>query len=233
MMMTVRWTLSTTAYQTPLNTGWYRVHNQNLVKMKRRTEDRMPSYVTAIKADAQWCEPDPCGGQCTTGCTAAVWTLWGMRFSIKQKLKWRGSRRGELAVCTHTYAQQTHTHRDHRKILMGCLGRLKEKWTTLQVCGGTTGECQAWTKEKKNLSASRQNISSTASTGWVPSGPTIHFLSLSNQLVDRHQLSTVNLTSMTFHVVFFFMSLKKNEYTVLLCFMVFNSNKTKHHFTFV
>lgn len=38
----------------------------------RSTEDKIPSYVTTIKADAQRCEPDPCGGQCTTGCSAAV-----------------------------------------------------------------------------------------------------------------------------------------------------------------
>lgn len=30
--------------------------------------DEMPSYVTTIKADAQWHEPDPCGAQSTTGC---------------------------------------------------------------------------------------------------------------------------------------------------------------------
>lgn len=37
------------------------------------TKCQTPSYITTIKADAQWCEPDPCRGQpSATGCWAAV-----------------------------------------------------------------------------------------------------------------------------------------------------------------
>lgn len=35
-------------------------------------ENKMPGYVTTIKADAQRCEPDPCGGQRAAGRSAAV-----------------------------------------------------------------------------------------------------------------------------------------------------------------
>lgn len=106
-------------------------------------EDKMPSYVTTIKADAWRCEPDPCGGQRTTGrsssCLRDMWILWGMRFSIKQKLEWRGSHRESALSFTRPH---------QRKILLGHVGPVKAKWIIDLGCGGATG---VWTSKQSIL----------------------------------------------------------------------------------
>lgn len=68
------------------------------------------------------------------------------------KAQVKGLSQGELAplsLCTHTHLL-THTHTDHRKILLGYVGSVKEKWIIDLLCGGATGECLAWTKKHNN-----------------------------------------------------------------------------------
>lgn len=109
----------------------------------RSTEDKMPSYVTTIKADAQRCEPDPCGGQRTTGCSAAVCKTCGFSEAWdfpSNKISSKGALAGK--------ARSPFTHTHQRKILLGYVGPVKAKWIIGLGCGGATGECLVCTSKQ-------------------------------------------------------------------------------------
>lgn len=91
-------------------------------KVKGGMEDKMPSYATTIKADEQWCEPDPCGGQCTTGCSAAVCETCGF-FEAWDFPSNKGSCEGALAGRVHSptlFLSFTRAHRQNKNTLGLC-----------------------------------------------------------------------------------------------------------------
>lgn len=102
-------------------------------------EDKMPSYVTTVKAVVQRCKPDPSGGQCTTGCSAAVCETCGFSEAWDFPSN-KSSSTGALAG----RARSPQTHTDQRKILLGYIGPVKAKWTIDLGYNGATGECLAW-----------------------------------------------------------------------------------------
>lgn len=144
------------------------------------------------------------------------------------------------ARCVHTYIcthnRHTHTQRPQKNTHgVPCRPR-EEKWTRLQVCGGTAGEWQARAKERKERRKKQEPQCFKAkypinSRHWM----TFQGVSLSKQLVDHHQLSTVTLTSMTFNAVFFpsLLRVTKRVNTLCCCDWCSLTVKTKQHVTFV
>lgn len=110
-----------------------REHGGQNVKLCNNSQ----SSWTVMQARPKW---RPVHYRMLRSCLRDMWILWGMRFSIKQKLKHRGSSRES------TFPSDTHT--DQRKILLGYIGPVKAKWIIDLGYSVATGECLAWNSKQ-------------------------------------------------------------------------------------